>query len=143
MFGFLKRKKEKPKNQKEALDNASDYVNKGIGGFMAKTFMGKEFVNEINENINLARMYTDNDGRKMQISMTGLGGIAEVLSLEDTGGMVNFDPVVRMKLKVHPQFGEEFETVAVISVSKFSVPRVGDRINIKYNPANLTELIII
>jgi hypothetical protein len=74
---------------------------------------------------------------------TGMAGTAEVLTIADTGALVNFNPVVRMKLKVQPQFGMGFETEIETAVSKIAVPRVGDKVNVKYNPANQQELIIV
>jgi hypothetical protein len=62
MLGFGKKK---PDDPKEALDNADKALNKGVSGFMAKTFMGKDFVDKANASINMAKQYTDYDG-KMQ-----------------------------------------------------------------------------
>lgn len=140
MFGFGKKKTDDPK---EALENADKALNKGVSGFMAKTFMGKDFVDKANAGIDMAKQYTDFDGKHAQLMQTGLPGVAEVLSIADTGALVNFNPVVQMKLKVQPQFGPEFTTDVQTAVSKIAVPRVGDKLNIKYNPANQTELIII
>ncbi len=36
-----------------------------------------------------------------------------------------------------------FETEIETAVSKIAVPRVGDKVNVKYNPANQQELIIV
>ncbi|HWQ80680.1 MAG TPA: hypothetical protein VN514_00280 [Ignavibacteria bacterium] len=140
MLGFGKKKDEDPK---DALNKADKALNKGVSGFMAKTFMGKDFVNKANEGLDMAKQYTDYDGRKAQLMATGLGGTAEVLSIADTGAMINYNPVVKLKLKVQPQYGPEFETEIETAVSKIAVPRAGDKINIKYNPANTSELIIV
>jgi len=74
---------------------------------------------------------------------TGLSGTAEVLTIVYTDALVNLNPVVKMKLKVQLLFGYEFETEVQTAVSKIAVPRVGDKLNIKYNLANTTESIII
>lgn len=140
MFGFGKKKTDDPK---EALKDADKALNKGVSGFMAKTFMGKDFMNKANAGLDMAKQYTDYDGKKAQLMATGLGGTAEVLTIADTGAMVNYNPVVKMKLKVQPQYGVEFETEVETVVSKIAVPRVGDKLNIKYNPANNSDLIII
>jgi hypothetical protein len=140
MFGFGKKKTDDPK---EAIENADKALNKGVSGFMAKTFMGKDFMNKANAGLDMAKQYTDYDGKKAQLMATGLGGTAEVITIADTGALVNFNPVVKMKLKVQPQYGVEFETEVETTVSKIAIPRVGDKLNIKYNPANNTELIII
>jgi len=140
MFGFGKKKTDDPK---EAIDNADKALNKGVSGFMAKTFMGKDFMDKANAGLDMAKQYTDYDGKHAQLMQTGLPGTAEVLSIADTGAMVNFNPVVQMKLKVQPQFGPEFTADIQTAVSKIAVPRVGDKLNIKYNPANQMEMIII
>jgi hypothetical protein len=140
MFGFGKKNTDDPK---EALNNADKALNKGVSGFMAKTFMGKDFVDKANASLDMAKQYTDYDGKHAQLMQTGLPGTAEVVTIADTGALVNFNPVVKMKLKVQPQFGPPFETEVQTAVSKIAVPRVGDKINIKYNPANQTDLIII
>jgi hypothetical protein len=140
MFGFGKKKTDDPK---EAIENADKAINKGLTGFMTKTFMGKDFVNKANEGLNMAKQYTDYDGKHAQLMQTGMAGTAEVITIADTGALVNFNPVVKMKLRVQPQFGAAFETEVQTAVSKIAVPRVGDKVNIKYNPANNTELIII
>ncbi len=140
MLGFGKKKTDDPK---EALENADKALNKGVSGFMAKTFMGKDFVNKANEGLDMAKQYTDYDGKKAQLMATGMGGTAEVLSIADTGAMVNYNPVVHLKLKVTPQYGPEFETEIQTAVSKIAVPRVGDKLNVKYNPANTSELVLV
>ncbi len=48
-----------------------------------------------------------------------------------------------MKLKVQLQYEPEFETEIQTAVSKIAVPRVGDKLNIKYNPANTSEIVIL
>jgi len=140
MFGFGKKKTDDPK---EALNDADKALNKGLSGFMAKTFMGKDFMDKANAGLDMAKQYTDYDGRKAQLMQTGMGGTAEVLTIADTGALVNYNPVVIMKLKVQPQFGPEFETEVQTAVSKIAIPRAGDKINVKYNPANNSELIIV
>lgn len=138
MFGLGKKK-----DPKDAINDADKALNKGLSGFMTKTFMGKDFVNQTNASLDMAKQYTDYDGKKAQLMATGMAGTAEVLTIADTGALVNYNPVVQMKLKVQPQYGPEFETEIQTVVSKIAVPRVGDKLNIKYNPANTSELIII
>ena len=71
------------------------------------------------------------------------GGTAEVLSIADTGALINYNPVVKMKLNITPQFGPAFQADVETAVSKIAIPRVGDKINIKYNPANTSQVLII
>ncbi len=139
MFGFGKKSKEMQKDPKKALEEADKTLNKGFTGFMTKTFMGKEFTEQMNASLDKAKQYTDYNN----LQQTGMGATAEVINIEDTGALVNYNPVVRMKLKVQPQFGMPFETTAEAAVSKIAIPRVGDKINIKYNPANNSEIVVI
>jgi hypothetical protein len=68
---------------------------------------------------------------------------AEVLVITDTGALINFNPVVKLKLKVTPQYGVVYDAEIETAVSKIAIPRVGDKINIKYNPANPNEMAIV
>jgi hypothetical protein len=136
MFGFGKKIEKDPK---KALEQADKALNKGVSGFLAKTFMGKDFVDQANASLNMAKNYTDS----ADLAQTGMPATAEVLSIEDTGALINFNPVVRMKLQVTPQFGMPFEVVSETAVSKIAVPKVGDKINIKYNPANNSQILIV
>lgn len=136
MFGFGKKIEKDPK---KALEQADKALNKGVSGFLAKTFMGKDFVDQANSSLNMAKNYTDS----ADLAQTGIPATAEVLSIEDTGALINFNPVVRMKLQVTPQFGMPFEVVSETVVSKIAIPKVGDKINIKYNPANNSQILIV
>ena len=138
MLGFGKKK-----DPKEALEDADKALNKGVSGFMAKTFMGKDFVNEANKSIDMAKQYTDASGKQAQLMQTGLPGTAEVLGIADTGALINFNPVVKLKLKVTPQYGVPYDAEIETAVSKIAIPRVGDKINVKYNPANPNEMVVL
>ena len=50
MFNFGKSAKKDPK---EALDDASKVLNKGLMGGLTKAFMGKDFVDQANAGINM------------------------------------------------------------------------------------------
>jgi hypothetical protein len=143
MFGINKKIKEAQDDPKKGIENADKALNSGVSGFMAKTFMGKDFMDKANAGLNMAKQYTDYDGKKAALMQTGMSGTAEVMTIADTGAMVNYNPVVKMKLKVQPQYGMAFETEVETAVSKIAVPRVGDKVNVKYNAANQQELIIV
>lgn len=139
MFGINKKIKEAQNDPKKAIDQADKTLNSGMTGFLTKTFMGKEFTNQMNQGLDKAKQAMDYNN----VSQTGMGATAEVITIEDTGTLVNYNPVVKMKLNVQPQFGVAFETIAEAMVSKIAVPRVGDKINIKYNPVNTSEIVVI
>jgi len=137
MFGFGK--KIETDDPKKAIENADKTLNSGLTGFMTKTFMGKDFTDKMNASLNVAKDAVNTQ----DLATTGMGGTAEVLSIADTGAMINYNPVVKMKLKVQPQFGVGFETETQTAVSKIAVPRVGDTINIKYNPADPSKVLVL
>ena len=72
-----------------------------------------------------------------------LEATAEVLSIEDTGGTMGRNPVVRLKLKVQPANGAAFETTGKCTVSVVAVPRVGDKIKIRYSATDPTQIVVM
>lgn len=139
MFGFNKKIKEMNEDPKKAIDHADKTINKGLTGFFTKAFIGQENVNKINQGLDVAKQYADYGN----LNQTGMPATAEVMSIADTGMLINYNPVVKMQLKVTPQYGLPFETTAETAVSKIAIPRVGDKINIKYNPANNAEILVV
>ncbi len=136
MFGFGKKIEKDPK---KAIDQADKTINSGLTGFFTKAFVGKEGMDQINHGLDVAKQYADYGN----LNQTGMPATADVLSIEDTGMLVNYNPVVRMKLMVTPQFGPAFEQVVETAVSKIAIPRVGDKLNIKYNPANTSQVLVV
>ena len=136
MFGFGKKNTDDPK---KSLEQADKTLNSGLTGFFTKAFVGQENLNKINSSLDMAKKYTDSSS----LSQTGMPATAEVLSIADTGALINYNPVVRMKLNIQPQFGPAFQADVETAVSKIAIPRVGDKINIKYNPAYTSEILVV
>ncbi len=140
MFNKGKKKEEDPK---KALENASNMINKGIMGGMTKAFMGKDFVDKTNNAINMGNQAIDNMEIAKNLAQNGADATAEVVSITDTGATINMNPVVVLVLKVTPASGAEFQTAAQVTVSRIAVPRAGDKIKIKYNPAIPSQVVIV
>jgi hypothetical protein len=140
MFGFGKKIEKDPQ---KALENAEKTLNTGLTGALTKGFMGKDFVNQMNQSIDMGKGALNGVQQAQMLAQSGMDATAEVLSIEDTGMMVNYNPVVRLKLKVEPAFGAGFETTGQSMVSKIAVPRMGDKIKIKYNPADPTQIVVV
>ena len=140
---FNKFGKKKDDDPKKTLGKASDALNKGLTGGLTKAFLGKDFVNTMNAGINKANQAVDGQALAEQLSKTGADAAAEVVSIQDTGATVNMNPVVALGLKVKPTEGEEFQTAGQLMVPRIAVPRVGDKIKIKYNKDNPTQFIIV
>lgn len=146
MFGVDKNKiNEASKDPQKVMDYADQKLNKGLTGFMNRAFMGKDFVNDVNASMQRGREAMEKAQQyQNQGQFAGLPAKAEVISIQDTGQMVNYNPIVILQLKVTPegQFEAPFETTAQAMVSKIAVPRVGDVINIKYSPSDHTQIVI-
>ncbi len=138
MFNFNKKQEEDPQ---KALDNARNVVNKGLTGGLTKAFMGKGFVNKMNNAMDQGQAALDSVNQMNWVAQYGLDATADVLSVADTGATINMNPVVEMKLNVTSVMGT-FETTTRAMVSRIAVPRTGDKINIKYNPSDPTQIFV-
>ncbi|MEN6620460.1 MAG: hypothetical protein ABFD50_02770 [Smithella sp.] len=90
----------------------------------------------------LQRFLQANVKNTFDVDRTGADAEAEVLDIEATDWEVHNQPVGMMKLKVKPKSGAGFETVAFATVDRIAVPRPGDKIKIKYNTADPTQVFI-
>ena len=140
MFNFNKKVEKDPK---KALENADKTLNKGLTGALVKGFMGKDFVNDMNQSLDMGKNAIAGVEQMQALMQNGLDGTAEVVSIADTGAMVNYNPVVLLQLKVTPASGAAFDTTGQTMVSKIAVPRVGDKIKIKYDPADKTKFVVV
>jgi hypothetical protein len=139
MFNMGKNKKD----PKKALEDADKVINKGLMGGLTKAFMGKDFVDQANQALNMANQTLDQGALAEQLAQTGADATAEVIAIQDTGATVNMNPVVLLTLKVKPEKGAEFQTAGQLMVSRLNIPRPGDQIKIKYNPDTITQFVII
>ena len=143
MFGMDKKIKEMRDDPEKALDHADKTINKGMTGFVTRTFMGKQFTEDVNKSLAAGRDALEMQKQYQNPDTNGLPATAEVVSIQDTGETVNMNPVVLLQLKVTPQFEPPFETAARLIVSRLTVPRAGDTINIKYAPADKSKISIV
>jgi hypothetical protein len=141
---FANKKGNDMDDAKKGLDKADKTLNKGLTGALTRGFMGKDFVNKMNEGLDAGRSAIAGVEQSQWLAQAGMDATAEVLSIEDTGTLINLNPVVRMKLKVEPVYGlPAFETIGQTAVSKIAIPRVGDKIKIKYNPADPSQIVAV
>jgi len=139
MFNFNKNQDDPQK----ALDNARNVVNKGLMGGLTKAFMGQGFVDKMNSAMDQGQSAMDGVNQMSWVAQNGLEASAEVLSVADTGTTINMNPVVELKLKVTPTAGPDFETTARTMVSRIAIPRKGDKLSIKYNPIDTTQIFVL
>jgi len=140
MFSFGKKPEKDPQ---KALDNARNTLNNGLVGGLAKAFMGKDYVDQMNNGMDQAQMAMDGVNQMNWLAQNGQAASAEVLSVMDTGATINMNPVVTLGLKVTPTAGPAFEISGNTMVSRIAVPRKGDTIGIKYNPADPSQFVIV
>jgi hypothetical protein len=146
MFGSDKRyekMKEMQKDPEKALDNAEKTMNTGVTGFFTKAVMGKGFMNDMNAAMQKGREAVEMQKAAQDPSNYGIDATAQVVSIQDTGSLINYNPVVVLQMKVQPQYGPSFDLTAQAMVSKIAIPRAGDTIKIKYNPADMTKVVVV
>ncbi|MFD0713028.1 hypothetical protein [Paenibacillus sp. GCM10027626] len=126
----------KRKSKQDALDQADQLLNKGFTGMMLKGIIPKEHREAMNQSLEQARQAQMAAEGSVPITMT-----AVVLSIRDTGKLINFDPVVVLELDVTEQDGSRYPKTIETLVSKMQIPRVGDRIGLGKHPSNPAELV--
>ena len=140
MFNFGKQQEEDPK---KALENADKVLNSGLTGALAKGFMGKGFVDKMNTVIDKGQTAIDGVNQGQWVAQNGIEASADVLGVQDTGATINNNPVVMLQLKVTTSVGTQFDTNGQVMVSRIAVPRAGDKIKIKYHPADPTQIAVL
>lgn len=139
-----KKKDENLNDPKQALDHASNTLNHGITGGLTKAFMGKGFMNSMNAAIGQGQQAVEGMEQQQMLAQTGADATAVVVMIQDTGSMINMNPMVVLTLTVTPaNGGATFGTTGQAVVSKIAIPRVGDKINIKYNPMNPMQFTVV
>jgi hypothetical protein len=85
----------------------------------------------------------DGINQQQWLAQNGADASADVVMVQDTGATVNMNPVVLIQMKVTPAAGAPFDVTTQAMVSRIAVPRAGDKIKIKYNPANPQQVAIL
>ena len=70
------------------------------------------------------RPLLQNMNQRSQILRTGVPASAIIVSLADTGMLVNYQPQVRIGLQVNPANGIPYQTEVTMVVSQLLIPRV-------------------
>jgi hypothetical protein len=137
MFG---RKVEK--DPQKALDQANKMLNNPLMKGLNKVVMGQDFVDQTNNA--LAQAQNAIDMQKQFQNPEGMEATAVVTAIQDTGKTINDNPVVVLTLTINAAYGGAIPNVAGETiVSRLAIPRVGDTIKIKYNPANPMQFSVV
>lgn len=132
MMGWFGRKNK----QEDAIAKADTLMNKGLTGMLMKGVVPKQHRDAINQSLDSAR--------QAQLAASGslpMAATATVVSVTDTGKLINFDPIVVLVLDVTQTDGSRYQRTLETLVSKMQIPRAGDRVGLGQNPANPAELI--
>ena len=148
MFGIRKKIEESiNKAQTDPVGAIEDHkksLNSGVSGLLTKTFMGKDFVNRMNGVMDMGQNALAGQQERLKLIQTGLDGTADILSVQDTGATVNENFVVVIHMTVSPaNGGEPYDVNIKTMVSRIAVPRVGDKVKIKYAPENPQQVAIV
>src|SRR5258708_17541170 len=139
---MFNRKKDEMEDLQKAVDHGKKSRNTGLTGAATKLFMGQGFVDKMNNAMEKGQEAIDMQGQWM--AQAGLDASAVVVAIEDTGRLINMNPVVKLSLKVQPlMWTPAFDTVGESIVSKIAIPRKCETIKIKYNPADPTTFTVV
>ncbi|MFB7159903.1 MULTISPECIES: hypothetical protein [unclassified Lysinibacillus] len=128
----------KKKHAQDNLEKADQVLNKGLSGMMMKGLIPKQHREAMNQSIEQTRQAQMATGGSVPITATAI-----VLSVRDTGKLINFEPVVILELEVTETRGSRYTKTLETLVSKLQVPRAGDHIGLGQHPANPAELIYV
>ncbi len=80
-------------------------------------------------------------GKKKNVLLHGISTQATVTRLEDTGVYVNGNPRVKLTLQVQPEgIGAPFEATKKLTADRMSVPMVGTRLWVRYDPDDTSRV---
>lgn len=82
------------------------------------------------------------DPKRKRLLALGRDAPALILHIADTGITLNQNPYVRLRLQVQPPDTEPYEVTVSALVSRVNIPRVGEVIMVKYDPARPQEVIL-
>jgi hypothetical protein len=106
--------------------------------------MGQGFVDKVNNAMDQGQAAINMQNSGQWLLQSVLEGSAEVVSIEDTGKLINFNPEVKLTLKVTPSMGmPDFQTVGETTVSKIAIPRKGETVKIRYSPVDPSQFVVV
>jgi hypothetical protein len=79
-------------------------------------------------------------GKKKKILENGVQARAIVVNVADTGITINNNPRVALTLQVQPEGQPPFEAHKKVTVSRVSIPSIGDTYFVRYDPSDPSEV---
>jgi hypothetical protein len=126
-----------PKVMKQAQD-----VLKGRGffGWLTRIFMGRRFMAGMAQGAQMLEAVQARQQVRQDLLGSGTPASAKVLAIQDTGTLVNFDPVVLLTVQVSPEGEPPFQAAFTTPVPKIAIPRVGDTVSLRYDPRDRSRI---
>jgi hypothetical protein len=78
--------------------------------------------------------------KKRTILTEGVQAQAVVLNVQDTGMTINDNPRVKLTLQVQPEGQVPFEVEKKVTVSRVSIPSIGDQYVVRYDPSDTSKV---
>src|SRR5581483_11137381 len=78
--------------------------------------------------------------KKKKILSEGAQAQAVVINVQDTGVTINQNPRVKLTLQVQPEGQMPFEVTKKVTVSRVSIPRIGDQYVVRYDPSDTSTV---
>jgi hypothetical protein len=78
--------------------------------------------------------------KKKKILTEGVQAQAVVLNVQDTGMTINDNPRVKLTLQVQPEGQVPFEVEKKVTVSRVSIPSIGDQYVVRYDPSDTSKV---
>ncbi|MGZ5189686.1 MAG: hypothetical protein ACXWCZ_01635 [Flavisolibacter sp.] len=79
------------------------------------------------------------------LALEGVEAEAVILNMQQTGLYINNLPQVKLQIQVQPVSGQNFVTEAreILSFVDLAQLHIGETLVVKYNPANLKEVMLV
>jgi hypothetical protein len=79
-------------------------------------------------------------GKKKKLLSEGIQARAVVINVQDTGMTINDNPRVKLTFQVQPEGAVPFEAAKKVTVSRVSIPRIGDQYIVRYDPSDTSKI---
>lgn len=126
----------KKADSNDRLQQADQVLNKGLSGMLIKGLIPQEHRQHMNAGLEAAKQRQC--ASSGQVAITAM---ATVVSITDTGKLVNFDPIVVLSLNVVENRGDRYSHTMETLVPKMQIPRPGDVIGLGTHPAHPSSFI--
>jgi len=91
----------------------------------------------------LQKIFSGNDSHTKKLLETGVRAAAAILNIEGTAWRRNYNPVVRLSLRVKPPDRPAFDAKIETTFIAYKPLHIGDSIEVVFNPGNPLEIVVV